>query len=180
VPQSSSTTVCVPHPRRLICSAFLAACSMLSACTTVLQPGQLPVTTLSTPYGPVPLNGPGPLGVGGPGVSLATPPPGFGGRLPAPAGKVVRNGTYAGYADVLSTGGGMCLNDQPVGNFKVYGDKVQFGEMNGTIAPGGTLQMVFGNTWIVGGFHGTTFRGQIIAGGPAGCTFTLELDRVGP
>jgi hypothetical protein len=109
------------------------------------------------------------------------PRPGlYRGTSPPLAGAVTRDGTYAGYADVLSTGGGMCLNDKTVTNFRVHGNEVQFGEMHGTTAPDGTLQMVFGSTWIVGRFQGTTFRGQIIAGGPTGCTFALELDRVGP
>ena len=99
------------------------------------------------------------------------PPPGLNGStLPNPAGAITRGGTYAGYADVLSTGGGLCINDKTVTNFKVHGNQVRFGEMSGTIAPDGSLQMVFGNTWIVGRFQGTTFRGQIIAGGPMGCT----------
>jgi hypothetical protein len=167
--------------RRLIRSVLLVASAILTACTTVLQPGQPPITTLSTPSGPVPLNGPGPLGVSGPGGSLAMPPPGlYADTLPTPAGAVVRDGTYAGYADVLSTGGGLCINDKTVTNFKVHGNEVQFGEMHGTIALDSTLQMVFGNTWIVGRFQAATFRGQIIAGGPMGCTFGLELDRVGP
>jgi hypothetical protein len=180
--QNASTTVssvCVLHPRRLICTGLLASIALLSACTTILQPGQPPITTLSTPNGPVPLGGPGSLGANGPGGSLAALPPGLAaGTLPTPAGEV-RAGTYAGYADVLSTGGGLCLTDQAITNFKVHGNKVQFGEMSGTIATDGALQMVFGNTWIVGRFYGETFRGQIISGGPMGCTFVLELDRVG-
>jgi hypothetical protein len=88
VPESSSTTVssvCIPHSRRLFCPGLLAAFAIITAFTTVLQPGQPPITTLSTPNGPVPLNGPGPLGVSGPGGSPAMPPPGLhGGTLPTP------------------------------------------------------------------------------------------------
>jgi hypothetical protein len=161
--------------------ALLTATTMATACTAVYQPGtgQPPEVASSTLNGPVPLYGPGQGGVGGPGGSLAMPPPGIDGTLPTPAGTVGRNGTYAGYADVMSTGGGMCLNDRTVTNFNVQGNTVDFGEFHGTIYPNGGLQMVNGNTWITGGFQGATFRGQITAGGPMGCTFSLELERVG-
>jgi hypothetical protein len=179
-PAATVLSMSVLNQRHLVFRlAFLAVCLTAAACTAVYQPGtgQPPEVTLSTLNGPVPLYGPGQGGVGGPGGSLAMPPPGIDGELPT--GAVGRSGTYAGYADVMSTGGGMCLNDRTVTNFRVQGNTVNFGEFHGTIYPNGGLQMVSGNTWITGGFQGATFRGQITTGGPMGCTFSLELDRVG-
>lgn len=174
VPRNSPRSVSVPHSRQVIIrSAVFAACVLATACTTVLQPGRPPNVTLSTPTGPVPLAGPGSSPIAEP--SLTIPPRG---TLPTPANTMGRNGTYAGYADVLATGGGLCLNDKTVANFKVHGNQAQLGEMKGTIAPNGYLQMVYGDVWVTGAFQGPTFRGQMTAGGPAGCTFALELDRV--
>jgi hypothetical protein len=164
----------MPAPTPKTAVLLLVLCA--TACTTVITPGQPTETTLATPIGPIPLTPPVPTGIGG-SDSLANPP---GNALPIPTGRQGRDGTYAGYADVLTTAGGLCINDKPVSNFKVSGNQVRFGEWRGTIGPNGDLQMIFGNAWIAGRFQGPTFRGQLNSGDPAGCSFALELDRVGP
>jgi hypothetical protein len=53
----------------------------------------------------------------------------------------------------------------------------------GTIAPSGSVQMVYGQDWIFGQFEGATFRGQLdLRGrfGAPGCTYQFSLERVGP
>jgi hypothetical protein len=163
-------------PRNTPETAALLLVLCATFCTTVITPGQPNASTLATPIGPIPLTPSGPTGIGGP-DSLTIPP---GTTLPIPTALQGRNGTYAGYADVLGTAGGLCINDKPVSNFKVRGNQVRFGEWRGTIGPNGDLQMIFGNAWIAGRFQGPTFRGQLSDGNPAGCLFALELDRVGP
>ncbi|MDR3533847.1 MAG: hypothetical protein P4L90_25200 [Rhodopila sp.] len=186
----NATPALMPVPivnRRRIAtrSGLFTACAMMLGCTTEVQPGGLrpPEVIFDTPGGPVALNGPAQGGSAVPGGNLAMPPAGPDGTLPPPARAVSRNGTYAGTANVLSTGGGMCLDNKPVSNFRVHGDAVRFGEFHGTIAPDGGLQMVFGAVWITGHFEGSNFRGQLSESGrfgSPGCTFLLVLDRVGP
>jgi hypothetical protein len=160
-------------------ACLIPACLTLFACTVQTGlPG--PNVILNTPMGPIPVNSPGPVMPGGGQVG---PPPGLEPSLPVPTQAVSRNGTYTGYAEVLSTAGGVCLNGMKVDNFKVHGNSVRFGGFRGTIAPDGGLQMVFGGTWIVGQFEGPTFRGQVDERGrwaSPGCTFILTLDRTGP
>jgi hypothetical protein len=164
--------------RAVIVACVVPACLTLFGCTVQTGlPG--PNVIFDTPMGPVPLNSPAP---GPPGGSLAVPP-GLDQTVPAPVPAVSRDGTYSGRAEVLSTGGSVCLNGMNVSNFKVRRNSVRFGQFRGTIAPDGGLQMVFRGTWIIGQFEGTTFRGQVDGRGnwdSPGCTFILTLDRVGP
>jgi hypothetical protein len=90
---------------------------------------------------------------------------------------------YAGTAVPLDTGGGACLYDQQVGNFRVRGNSVRYGGFRGTIAADGGLQMVSAQDWIIGQFEGPAFHGQLdLYGrfGAPGCTYMLSLQRVGP
>lgn len=156
------------------------SCLLIGGCS-----GSGPNVVLDTPTGVVPLDAPSPTVMPG---GLAGPPPGLDNPA-APAGAMGsgivanRSGIYAGNAVPLDTGGGICLQDQPVSGFRVRGNAVRFGRYRGTIAPDGGLQMVNGDTWIVGQFVGATFRGQVDMnqgfGNPM-CTYMMTLQRVGP
>jgi hypothetical protein len=161
--------------------ALVAICLTVFGCTAVYQPGSFkpPEVLLEGPTGPVLLNGPTQSGSAVPG-NLAAPPAGLDNTLPPPLGPTTRNGTYAGAANVLTTAGGMCLNNRRVTNFHVQGDAVRFGEFHGTIGADGGLQMVFRDVWITGRFQGGVFRGQLSENGGIGCTYLLALERVGP
>jgi hypothetical protein len=143
--------------------------------------GQPPLVMLDTPTGPVTLNAPEPTMAGG----MAGPPPGLepAAAMSVPGSAVGRDGSYAGTADVLMTDGGLCIVNQPVRNFRVRGDSVRYGGFRGRIAPDGGLQMAYGEDWIVGQFDGATFHGQLDQQGrfeSPGCTYMLNLQRVGP
>ena len=92
-----------------------------------------------------------------------------------------RDGNYAGTAVPLDAGGGICISNHRVGNFRVRGNAVRYGGFRGRIAPDGGLQMAYGRDWIVGQFEGATFHGQLDLNGRfgvPGCTYMLTLDRV--
>lgn len=147
----------------------LAALLALGACS-----GGRPAVILDTAAGPVPLNSAA-------SAEIAAPPPGMEPR--ASSSGQGRDGMYAGTADVLTTGGGLCLQNRQVTNFRVRGDAVRFGVYRGRIDADGGLQMVYGQNWIVGQFEGATFHGQFeIPGrfGSPGCSYLLSLARVGP
>ena len=115
-------------------------------------------------------------------AGLAGPPPGLDNP---PAGIVQpgdRNGIYAGTAVPLETGGGLCIENQPVSGFTVRSNSVSYGGFRGRIAIDGGLQMVYGQDWIFGQFEGATFHGQLDLNGrfgAPGCTCMLSLERVG-
>jgi hypothetical protein len=117
-----------------------------------------------------------------PGGQIA-PPPGMEPMSPPDSQNVSRNGTYAGTAEPLDTGGGLCINTQSAGGFIVRGSSAEYGQFRGSIAPDGGLQMVAGQNWIVGHFVGGTFLGQLnLVGrfGAPGCTYMLNLERTAP
>jgi hypothetical protein len=117
-----------------------------------------------------------------PGGQIA-PPPGMEPTSPPGPQNVSRNGTYAGTAEPLDTGGGLCTSTQTVGGFVVHGSSLaRYGQFRGSIAPDGGLLMVAGQNWIVGHFEGAAFIGQLDLLGRfgAGCTYMLNLDRTGP
>jgi hypothetical protein len=155
----------------------IASVLLLAGCT-----GHGPQVVLDTPTGPTTLYSPAPEVPGVP------PPPGMGmpslqqgGPPPPPPGP--RSGTYAGVAEPLDTGGGICIRNRQVGGFHVHGNAVRYGQFRGTIGPDNGLQMVSGQTWIYGQFEGPTFRGQLdipAAFNNLGCTYMLTLNRVGP
>jgi hypothetical protein len=96
---------------------------------------------------------------------------------------VDRSGSYAGTAVPLDTGGGLCLQTQKVGSFFVRGHSVRYGRFRGTIDANSGVQMVNGRQWLIGQFEGATFHGQLdLPGGfnGPGCTYMLNLERVGP
>lgn len=152
-------------PTAAVCGLFLAGCS-----------GGGPAVLVDTPAGVTPIYAPSPAMPGG----LAAPPPGLANSLPSPTQSVNRNGNYAGTAVPLDTGGGICLSDQQVGNFRVRGNAVRYGGFRGHIEPDGGLQMVFGQDWIIGQFEGATFHGQLDLNGrfnQPSCTYMLSLQR---
>lgn len=159
---------------RIGVGALLAPlCLMLFACS------QPPTVVLDTPTGAMPLNSTGPVMPGG----LVTPPLGMEPAMPPPSLPVSREGRYAGTADVLSTGGGLCTDVLKVTGFSVQGNSARFGGYRGTIAADGGVQMVYGQSWLVGQFEGATFRGHLdLPGrfGAPGCTYMLNLERTGP
>jgi hypothetical protein len=160
-------------------ACLVPACLALLGCTVQTGlPG--PNVIFDTPMGPVPLNTPAP---GGPGSGLAAPPPNLEPTLPAPAQAVSRDGRYAGIAQVLTTGGGLCIKPVTISGFIVRGNSARFGGFRGTIDPEGGVQMYYGGNWIVGQFEGGSFRGQLsysarFSGN--GCTYILNLERTGP
>jgi hypothetical protein len=175
--------ISVSSPRHIAtCFTFPIVLVMTTACTAVLQPSssQPPEVMLNMPNGPVMLSGRAQGGSAVAGSDLAMPPSGLDDTLPSPSRPTSRSGTYAGAADVLTTGGGACLENRRIANFRVHGNSVQFGEFNGTIGVGGGLQMVFRDVWITGQFHGDTFRGYLSENGGIGCTYLLALERTGP
>ena len=104
---------------------------------------------------------------------------------PSPSPTPDRNGNYAGTAQPMDTGGGVCTRPRQVSGFRVAGNSVRFGGFRGSIDSAGGLQMVRGDQWIVGQFEGTTFRGQFTfprqgRSNAPGCSYALSLDRIGP
>lgn len=140
--------------------------------------GTPPTIVLDTPSGPTALYSPGPE------VPGAPPPPGLTGLAPPPPQPANLDGTYAGVAQPLDTGGGLCIANRKVGGFRVRGRSVRFGQFRGTIQPDNGVQMVAGQNWIYGQFEGSEFQGQIdftnSRFGAPGCTYMMALQRVGP
>jgi len=155
-------------PAALLLGLVVAACS-----------SGPPSVVLDTASGAVPLFTPQSAM---PGAGIA-PPPGLDPAAPAPAQTGDRSGTYAGVAVPLNTGGGICIQNRQVTNFRVRGRSARFGGFRGTIAPDGIVEMAFGQDWIVGQFDGPTFNGHLNLNGRRtvlGCTYMLTLHRVGP
>lgn len=93
-----------------------------------------------------------------------------------------QDGTYAGQAVPLSTGGGFCWQARDVGDFQLHGGTVRYGGFNGHIDANNSVQMVYGTKRLIGQFAGDAFRGQLITTGAQqdnGCVFALTLRRVG-
>lgn len=150
-----------------------AICLLVASCSGP------PSVVVDTPSGVTPVYTPAPAMPGG-GIG---PPPGMQSTLPPPAQPVDRSGNYAGTAVPLDTNGGLCINTAKIINFHVRGNSVRFGRFRGTIDANNGLQMVSSRQWIVGQFDGATFHGQLdLPGGLStpGCTFMLNLERVGP
>jgi hypothetical protein len=156
------------------------------ACTAIIPPGGPPTIIQSTPFGSNVISQGGQLGGGSIGMGaggLAAPPAGLDpdlpGQLPVMPGG--RDGIYSGVAVPLNTGGGLCITNQPIDGFRVTGDRVRWGSFRGRIR-GDALQMVQGNTWVMGQFEGNRFNGQItqqsLVAGP-GCTFMVALAKTG-
>ena len=144
---------------------------------------QPPAIGMDTANGVVPLyTPPGSAPAGG----LAMPPPGMQPpppSMPPSAANGSLDGTYGGVADVQITGGGQCMQNHKVFGFRVRGNQVLYSGFRGTIEPDGSVQMHFGQTWIIGRFDGPYFTGQLSSDswGPGpGCSWMLRLARVGP
>jgi hypothetical protein len=156
-------------------------CLALAGCST--GPSSV---TLNTAGGETPIHGP-PAGLPG---GLATPSQS--GQPGAPTTSVPTDfsGTYAGTAVPLNTGGGLCIMTRKVSGFTVRGRSVRFGAFRGTIDANNGVQMSRGQQWIVGQFEGAIFYGQLDLtpqgtarrgrSAPRGCSYILNLERVGP
>ncbi len=156
-------------------SSLAVMCLLLLGCS-----GQPPTVVLDTPGGVTPIYSPPPTMPGG----LVGPPPGMeNSAQPAPSQPTVpRNGNYAGTAEPLQTGGGLCLETRQVSGFRVQGNAVRYGGFRGTIDANNGLQMAYGQDWIIGQFEGATFHGQLALNrrfDNPGCTYVLNLQRTG-
>jgi hypothetical protein len=137
----------------------------------------------------------------GPSSTAAGPPAGPPGGLTAPqqSGQPAAltastptdlSGTYAGTAVPLNTGGGRCVTTRNVSGFTVRGRSVRLGGFRGTIDANNGVQMSRGQQWIIGQFEGAIFSGQLdltpqgtsrrTRSAPLGCSYMLNLERVGP
>jgi hypothetical protein len=126
----------------------------------------------------------------GPSGVLATPPQGGQPAVPIASAPTDLSGTYAGTAVPLNTGGGRCITTRNVSGFTVRGRSVRFGGFRGTIDANNGVQMSRGQQWIVGQFEGAIFYGQLDLtpqgtsrrgrSAPIGCSYILNLQRVGP
>jgi hypothetical protein len=134
---------------------------LATGCTEVFKNGGPPSVIYNTPFGSTPIspgNQPWPAQ-----------------DLQAPATSINRDGVYSGIAVPLDTGGGICIKIQPVSDFRVRGNSVQWGKFQGRIENNG-LQMVFGNTWVYGQVVGDRFDGQITTSGrfgAPGCSYMM-------
>ena len=156
----------------------MMACLALAGCG-----GGGPSVTLNTAAGQRPIYTPT---AGRPG-SLAAPPQSMQPASPVASGSADRNGTYAGTAVPLDTGGGLCITNRKVSGFTVRGKSVRFGAFHGTIDANNGVQMFAGQQWIVGQFEGPNFYGQLdmtshgnLRTAARGCSYVLNLQRVAP
>jgi hypothetical protein len=165
-----------PGSCRLALSAGIGL--LAAACTTVIPPSGPPTVIRSTPFGSQVVSGSQP--VVQPGGTLAAPPAGTEPNRPPAAASRDRSGVYSGTAVPLNTGGGACIANRTINGFKVTGNSVRWGRFRGTIGADNGLQMVNGNTWVVGQFVDGRFDGQISTStrsiGP-GCSFMMSLER---
>jgi hypothetical protein len=123
------------------------------------------------------------LGVGPTRMPVARQPS----QLAAPQSSALSSpnldGVYSGIASLLSTGGGNCLTNQKVTNFRVSGNSVHWGGFRGTIDRNRGVQIAYGGDWLFGEFIGTQFSGVLQRTGnlrhrnPA-CYYRLLLQRV--
>jgi hypothetical protein len=114
---------------------------------------------------------------------MSAPPANLEGSAPPPPVALGggRDGVYSGIAVPLNTGGGVCIDNRPVGNFRVQGTSVRWAGFRGRI-DGNGLQMVNGNTWVIGRFDDNQFSGQIsVYGrrGTPGCSYAVTLNKTG-
>ena len=150
-------------------SVAAVACLLLAHCSgnNALQ---VPNVVLATPAGIAPIYTPS--------APLPLPPP------VQPAQPPDHSGTYAGIAEPLSTGGGLCIRPIHIGGFQVQGNAVRFGRFSGTIDPQFGLQMAYAGQWIIGQFEGASFHGQLeVPARPRfglGCSYVVTLRRISP
>lgn len=138
----------------------LAAAVALAACTQVYTylPGGPP--ELAAVYTTLPVEGTQPL------------------PRPAPSTAYGHDGVYAGVAQALNSAGAQCAEFHRPANFRVEGRAVRFGPFRGTIGPEGGLQMIYGQSTVVGHFEGDAFRGVITFHVPP-CRYAMLLRRTG-
>jgi hypothetical protein len=144
-----------------------------------LQP---PTVAVGTPPGVTQLSSDTPEIPGAPPPMAPLPPLAMGSAPPAPAVSI-RSGTYTGVAWPAGTGGGPCAQSREISGFHVRGRAVHYGPLHGTVDTQNGVQMTNGQTSIYGQFEGEAFAGQMDILGPrgsAGCTYLLNLGRIGP
>ncbi len=152
---------------------------VIGGCSATYEKGGPPTVMLQSPFGP-PRVIEGGGQAGGAQGSLAAPPANLSSEPPRPTETAIRDGSYSGTAEPLSTGGGVCVQNRLVQDFNVHGNAVRWGGFRGTIAPDHRLRMVFGQAWVFGQFVGSTFHGQLTMPGGRGwsqCTYSLTLKR---
>lgn len=104
------------------------------------------------------------------------------GIVPPPPGAPAVDGTYAGEANPLSTGGGMCFQARRITGFHVQGGRVRFDGFTGAIDGANAVAMSYGTQRLVGRFDADLFQGQLVTTGAQqdyGCVFAVTLRRVG-
>jgi hypothetical protein len=113
----------------------------------------------------------------------ATPPPSSALSSP-PVMPGSLDGVYSGIASPLGAGGGRCLTDQKITDFRVSGNSVRWGGFRGTIDRSRGVQIPYGGDWLFGEFIGTQFSGVLQRTGTGssrtmrpGCTYRLLLQR---
>jgi hypothetical protein len=105
------------------------------------------------------------------------PPANLEGGAATPAGPSGWDGTYAGEATWTSGPQWACPERIKIVDFRVSGARVAFGGFSGSIQPNGSIQMVYGTTWIAGQFSpGGQFNGSMSQEGGA-CTWGISLTR---
>ena len=89
-------------------------------------------------------------------------------------------GTYAGQAVIGDPNipAQVCSPQIPMRGFTVSGNQVQFGEFSGTIANNGSVEMVFRQMWIRGGFVPDAFIGELLTAPGGACTYRITLSRI--
>jgi hypothetical protein len=100
----------------------------------------------------------------------------------SPVTPVSLDGVYSGMASLLSTGGGNCLTNEKVTNFRVSGNSVHWGGFRGTIDRNRGVQTTYRGNWLFGEFIGTQFSGVLqrtgnLRNGNPRCYYRLLLRR---
>ena len=158
----------------MVASLFLLNCSGNNGL-------QSPTVAVSTPPGVTQLSSDVPDIPGAPPAMAPLPSLTMGSAAPEPTAST-RSGTYTGVAWPMGSGGGPCADSRAITGFHVRGHTVQY-PLRGTIDTQKGVQMTNGQTWIYGQFEGDAFAGQMEVlgpGGGAGCTYLMNLSRMGP
>jgi hypothetical protein len=94
-----------------------------------------------------------------------------------PTGPYGHEGLYAGEMQVLNSAGARCAQFHRTEGFRVSGRSVAYGAFRGRITDNGSLQMIYGQNWVVGQFGPGLFRGTITYQVPP-CRYAMLLRRV--
>jgi hypothetical protein len=96
-----------------------------------------------------------------------------------PSSPLGHSGRYNGKMQALVSAGARCTEFRPVEGFRVDGRSVAYGPFRGRIANDGSLQMIYGQNWVVGQFGPGIFRGTITYQVPP-CQYAMLLQRTAP